>query len=236
VLAVDDPRLAELADRMVSEGREVVRCSSGGTAADVVVERDTGPDGTLRVEVQGRVVQQGLHSPARESNLACALGVVLALGLPVEAAAARVEGLPSTAHRLQSVTGSGGALVLDDTYNSNPAGAAVALSVLAELGAQAGRRVVVTPGMVELGRIQQRENAVLGRSAAAVATDLVVVGRTNRRALLEGVRAASGDGAHGSAPSVVEVATRQDAVTWVRANVGPGDVVLYENDLPDHYP
>jgi hypothetical protein len=35
---------------------------------------------------------------------------------------------------------------------------------------------------------------------------------------------------------VVEVATRQDAVTWVKANVGPGDVVLYENDLPDHYP
>ena len=236
VLAVDDPRLAALADRMVAEGRSVVRCSSGGTAADVVVERAAGPNGILRIEVQGRVVQEGLHSSARESNLACAVGVVVALGLPVDAAVARIEGIPSTAHRLESVTGAGGALVLDDTYNSNPAGAAVALSVLAELGAHARRRVVVTPGMVELGRFQQRENAVLGRSAAAVATDLVVVGRTNRRALLEGARAAFAEGARSSGPSVVEVATRQDAVTWVRANVGPGDVVLYENDLPDHYP
>ena len=126
--------------------------------------------------------------------------------------------------------------MLDDTYNSNPAGAAVALSLLAELGAHAKRRVVVTPGMVELGRLQQHENSALGRSAAAVATDLVVVGRTNRRALLEGARSASGDRTAGSGLSVVEVPTRQDAVTWVKANVGPGDVVLYENDLPDHYP
>jgi UDP-N-acetylmuramoyl-tripeptide--D-alanyl-D-alanine ligase len=126
---------------------------------------------------------------------------------------------------------------LDDTYNSNPAGAAVALSVLAELGSESHRRVVVTPGMVELGRLQQRENAALARSVAAVATDLVVVGRTNRRALLEGALK-DGEAGPGSGPrlSVVEVPTRDAAVSWVQANVGPGDVVLFENDLPDHYP
>jgi hypothetical protein len=32
------------------------------------------------------------------------------------------------------------------------------------------------------------------------------------------------------------VDTRDEAVSCVRANTGPGDVVLYENDLPDHYP
>ncbi len=186
VLATDDPRLAALADRLTAEGRAVVRCSSEDAAADVVVERISGANGTLRVKIRGRVVKDGLNSPARESNLASAIGVVAALGLPVEAALGRLDGLPSAAHRLESVRVSGGALVLDDTYNSNPAGSAVALSVLADVGARAERRVVVTPGMVELGRLQQRENAALGRSAAAVATDLVVVGRTNRRALLEG--------------------------------------------------
>ena len=58
--------------------------------------------------------------------------------------------------------------------------------------------------------------------------ELVVVGRTNRRALLAG---AADDG---SAP--VAVATREEAVAWVRSHLEGGDVVLYENDLPDHYP
>jgi UDP-N-acetylmuramoyl-tripeptide--D-alanyl-D-alanine ligase len=34
----------------------------------------------------------------------------------------------------------------------------------------------------------------------------------------------------------VTVARRDDAVAWVRDHLGPGDIVLYENDLPDHYP
>ncbi len=236
VLATDDPRLSALADQLVASGRSVLRCSTQSADADVLVERTTGSDGTLCVKVHGRVVKEGIDSVARESNIACAVGVVVALGLPVDTAVARIEGLPSTAHRLESVAGSGGALVLDDTYNSNPAGAKVALSLLARVGAKAARRVVVTPGMVELGRLQQRENTAFGRSAAAVATDIVVVGRTNRRALLEGAREASGEGRGSPGFSVVEVATRQEAVTWVKANVGPGDVVLYENDLPDHYP
>ena len=237
VLATDDPRLAALAGRLSDAGRRVVRCSATDARADVLVEREGGPTSKLRVTVNGRIVGQGLTNAGRESNLACAVGVVLALGLPVDGAVARLEGVPATAHRLEPATGSSGALLLDDTYNSNPAGAAVALSVLAELGARAKRRVVVTPGMVELGSLQQRENAALARSVAAVATDLVVVGRTNRRALLEGVLEAGRPGANGGhGLSVVEVPTREAAVSWVQANVGPGDVVLFENDLPDHYP
>jgi UDP-N-acetylmuramoyl-tripeptide--D-alanyl-D-alanine ligase len=229
VLATDDARLAELADRLSASGLEVVRCSSKDPKAEVLVERDGGTTGTLRISVNGEVIADGIHSTARESNLACAIGVVAALGYPVADAVARIESLPSAQHRLESTTGSGGALLLDDTYNSNPAGVAVALSVLAELGAGSNRRVVVTPGMVELGRLQQKENARFAKSVGAVATDLVVVGRTNRRALLEGAREQAG-------LCVVEVPTREAAVSWVRANVGPGDVVLFENDLPDHYP
>lgn len=242
VLATDDVRLAALADKLIADGRRVVRCSSRDPDADVLVERQGGATGTVRVSVGGRIIRDEIHNSARESNLACAVGVVIALGLELDAAVARLEGLPSSAHRLEPTTGSSGALLLDDTYNSNPAGAAVALSVLAELGAGSQRRVVVTPGMVELGRLQQIENAALGRSVAKVATDLVVVGRTNRRALLEGARqsvqpsADQPSAGRASDLSVVQVADREAAVSWVQANVGAGDVVLFENDLPDHYP
>jgi UDP-N-acetylmuramoyl-tripeptide--D-alanyl-D-alanine ligase len=88
--------------------------------------------------------------------------------------------------------------------------------------------------MIELGPLQARENAAFGRAAGEVASDVVVVGRTNRRALLEGLSAAQAAG-EGAAQARV-VRRREEAVAWVRATLGPGDAVLYENDLPDHFP
>jgi UDP-N-acetylmuramoyl-tripeptide--D-alanyl-D-alanine ligase len=117
---------------------------------------------------------------------------------------------------------------VDDTYNSNPAGAAAALETLAGLGNNGGRKVVVTPGMVELGHIQRAENEAFARAAVGIATDLIVVGHTNREALMRG--------AAGSTVNVVALATRDEAVEWARSHLGEGDAVLYENDLPDHYP
>jgi UDP-N-acetylmuramoyl-tripeptide--D-alanyl-D-alanine ligase len=118
-------------------------------------------------------------------------------------------------------------LVVDDTYNANPAGAIAALELLGSLPVE-GRRVVVTPGMVELGSRQGTENEAFAGAAAHLASDLVVVGRTNADALTRGARSGGAD--------VVRVPTRERAVQWVRSTLGTGDAVLYENDLPDHYP
>ena len=140
---------------------------------------------------------------------------------------ARLGGLPRPEHRQTVTRSERGFLVIDDTYNSNPAGARLALTRLPGL-TDGGRGVLVTPGMVELGPNQAKENEVFAAAAAEVVDDIVVVGSTNRAALLRG-------SANGQA-SVTVVASRDEAVTWVRDNLGPGDAVLYENDLPDHYP
>jgi len=71
--------------------------------------------------------------------------------------------------------------------------------------------------MVELGKTQTAENAALAERAAGVLTDLVVVGRTNRAALVEGCRRA------GLPLSVSSSATREEAVAWRREQLGPGD-------------
>jgi UDP-N-acetylmuramoyl-tripeptide--D-alanyl-D-alanine ligase len=141
-------------------------------------------------------------------------------------------------HRLQAVQSASGVTILDDTYNSNPAGAAEALVALGGLAAGGsstttgpGRLAVVTPGMVELGSRQSDENRKFGAAAAEVADHLLIVGRTNRRALLAGVASVTGSPAR-----VMLVDHRDQAVEWVRKHLGPGDAVLYENDLPDHYP
>ena len=108
--------------------------------------------------------------------------MALELGAAPEAVARRLGSLPGVPNRLQRYEAAGGYAVLDDTFNANPAGARHALEVLVA-AAPAGRRVLVTPGMVELGTAQRAENASLGEAAAAVVTDVVVVGRTNRAAL-----------------------------------------------------
>ena len=95
--------------------------------------------------------------------------------------------------------------------------------------------------MVELGRRQAEENARFARVVAAVADDLVIVGRTNRCGWVAGAHSlADGPEADvhrdGGQTSYVLVDHREEAVAWVRDHLGAGDAVLYENDLPDHYP
>ncbi|MGH9128234.1 MAG: Mur ligase family protein [Acidimicrobiales bacterium] len=220
VLNVDDPRLAGLARSESGRGRRVWRCSALDPAADVWVGAGSG------VLVRGDWLCGPPPPGAPPTNVACAVAVALELGAPREEVARLVPSLPVLANRLSRREGEAGFAILDDTYNSNPAGAAMAIDALAGSGGPAAARVVVTPGMVELGERQEAENEALARRASGVVTQMVVVGRTNRRALLAG--AGSSD--------VVLAQTREEAVAWVREHLGPGDAVLYENDLPDHYP
>src|SRR5262249_9504906 len=130
-------------------------------------------------------------------------------------------------HRLELRTSERGVTVIDDTFNANPDGVRHALELLARVDTD-GRRVVVTPGMVELGAEQSDANEYFARLATATADTLVVVGHTNRAALERGAR--------NGTTTVEHVANRDRGTTWVRATLGWGDAVLYENDLPDHSP
>jgi UDP-N-acetylmuramoyl-tripeptide--D-alanyl-D-alanine ligase len=238
VIAVDDPRLAGVADAVAAAGRRVVRCSGHDRAADVCVVR-SGDGSHLSAYLGDTVLGEDLVAApgVQPTNVACAIGVALALGVDPAVIAAGLAGLPSVDHRLAEVGSASGAVILDDTYNSNPAGASEALAALVAAAGPTGgepgggRAVVVTPGMVELGARQYDENVRFGTAIAAVASDLLIVGRTNRRALRAGVAAAPD-----STVRVLELADRGRAVEWVREQLGPKDVVLYENDLPDHYP
>lgn len=226
VLNIDEPELADLADVLAAD-RVVVRCSTQGAAeADVVVA----PSGdSWRIVVRGEEVLQLPAQPfGHPINLACALGVALALEVPVTAAMFAHRTLPSAPHRAELVQGPQGIAVIDDTYNSNPTGAAHAVRGAAARIQGDGRLYVVTPGMVELGTNQVQRNADLARLVVSRPEHtLVIVGWTNRRALLQG--AADGPG------KVMCFENRDKATEAVSERLKEHDVVLYENDLPDHY-
>jgi UDP-N-acetylmuramoyl-tripeptide--D-alanyl-D-alanine ligase len=225
VCNVDDERLDGLAKQLRDQGREVMRAASVRADVDVQVEAVAE---RWRVVVRGRELVVTSPIPGvQPTNLACALAAAVALGADPGDLVARIERIAPVPNRLTVASAPSGVLVVDDTYNANPAGASAALELLASLPVD-GRRVVVTPGMVELGTRQRTENEAFAGAAARFAAAVVVVGRTNVAALRTGAT-------HGGA-EVVRVATRERAVEWVRATLVHGDAVLYENDLPDHYP
>ncbi len=231
VLNNDDERLARFGTELASQGgKKVVLASGRDPAADVaVVPSSDGLSLFVSGEKVGLVSVGPAERPTAPSNAACAAAVALELGVPAPEVLTRLASLPLPANRLQRYRAEGGYIVYDDTFNSNPTGARLALCRLAEDPevSSSGRRVLVTPGMVELGPEQAQENEAFAAEAARVVDRLFVVGRTNRAALLSG------------AAGHVELTTvdRLDqAINWVRANLGPGDAVLYENDLPDHFP
>lgn len=224
VLNVDDDRLAALATELEQQGKKVIRCSSQ-RESDVRVRYD---NGSMHVMVGGREIGSVENPNVPPTNLACAVAVALQLEVPETSIAERLVSLPVAKNRQEVSTTPDGLVVIDDTFNANPASVRRGLGLLARSGSEGGRKVVATPGMVELGGRQNAENAAFAAEAAQVATDLVVIGKTNRKALLQG--------AAGTALNVVVVDRLPQAVQWMRQHVGSGDAVLYANDLPDHFP
>jgi UDP-N-acetylmuramoyl-tripeptide--D-alanyl-D-alanine ligase len=226
----DDPYLTRFADEVSLRGQRALRCSASRENADVAVISRGDAVEVYRSGTSVGSVDLGTAAPyVALSNIACALGAAVALGSDLAPLLGRLTTLPVVENRLTVRTASSGATILDDTYNSNPSGATFALRALAGLRIPGHRTLVVTPGMVELGPLQEVANRAFAAEAAAVATDLIVVGRTNRRALVAGASEGS------SEVRLRAVRNRGAAVAIVRDELGEGDVVLYENDLPDHY-
>jgi UDP-N-acetylmuramoyl-tripeptide--D-alanyl-D-alanine ligase len=146
----------------------------------------------------------------------------------IKAALAQLKPVP---HRLELTTAENGIRILDDGYNSNPDGAAYALKRLAELkrAVKGSRAVVMTPGMVELGKYQFAENQYFGGLIADVADHVIIVGDTNKRAILAGLNAMNYE-----PENISTVKTIDEAKQLFPKLLKSGDVLLIENDLPDN--
>lgn len=222
VLNVDDERLALWAEPLTAAGTHVLRAGSSSASLDVCVAVE---GSTWRVLHEGReLATLDEVRGVQPTNLACALAAALALGVAPEELGARARLVTPVANRLNVLTAPSGVVVVDDTFNANPASAVVALRTLASLEVP-GTRYVVTPGLVELGVDQYPENLRLGQRVASIDAHLVIVARTNAVALRTGY-----------AEDVRRFNRRAEAVAWVRSALRDGDAVLYLNDLPDHYP
>ena len=195
-------------------------------AEDIAV----GPQGSsfTLVDAEGNraACQTRLLGAHNIQNLLLCCEVALYLGLTLEQLAAGIAKLEPVEHRLQLIAGQG-VTVIDDAFNSNPAGAHAALAVLRGFP---GRHIVVTPGMVELGAEQDAHNEAFGREMAQSADVVMLIGRRQTQAIARGLLSA------GFPPDNLHQLDSLDESTALLQRLSrPGDTVLYENDLPDNY-
>jgi UDP-N-acetylmuramoyl-tripeptide--D-alanyl-D-alanine ligase len=162
------------------------------------------------------------------TNLLLATAVAVHQGMSLREVAFRVRALRPAESRLVRETTPQGITIINDAYSANPVGAVSALRVLGMH--QTGRRVLVTPGMVELGDLHDRENQRLGEVAAQYATDVILVGEEQTRPIKTGLEVAGFP-----AEQLQVVNELREAIHWYENNLQPGDTVLFLNDLPDTY-
>lgn len=195
---------------------------SGSSMVDAVSASPNTPSTCTSVHVQLRLL--GEHNVM---NFLLAAGAAAALGLRGETIAIAAQRIKPVEHRLE-MKERNGRIILDDAFNSNPVGAKNAVDVL--MAVEGGKKVLITPGMVELGDLQDELNREFGRQIAQAAPDQVLlVGPRQTQPILEGILETN------PSQSVKQVRTLFEANDWIDSYTSAGDVILYENDLPDSY-
>ena len=182
----------------------------------------------LKFTVRGVEFETKLLGKHNVQNLCAAIAVANTLGIPLERLRLPVRQLEAVEHR-QQLRGSGNRLIIDDAYNSNPAGALAALETLSLFE---GLRILVTPGMVELGAKQTELNTQFGRDAATRCDRAVLVGKRQAAPIQAGLIEVGFPKEH-----IIIVDTIQEAIAAADAfdTDGGRRVILLENDLPDNY-
>ena len=166
-----------------------------------------------------------------EHNVQNVLGAIAyahGAGISLDKLLLPVKRIAAVPHRLQLLDKGNGVTYIDDAYNSNPNGCRAALNVLSLFDAC---RILVTPGMVELGAKQEELNFEFGQEAAKACDYIVLVGKNQTVPIYNGIKDA------GYNMEQVFVADNlNEALAKVQSyQTSKKKVVLLENDLPDNY-
>ena len=195
---------------------ENVKGGRGGASFDLVL-------GEERVSVTTKLL--GKHNVL---NIIGAAGLAYSMGVSAKDIAFAVSRLTPTEHRLEMKTSVKGSLLIDDAYNANPEGCLEAVKVLGSF--EGMQKVIITPGLVELGDKEYEYNKALGTAAAKVCDKIIFVGLKRSEPLAEGVRETDFN-----TENMYVASSFKEAMEIYSSFADENSVVLLENDLPDNY-
>ena len=179
--------------------------------------------GEERIPLQTRLL--GQHSIL---NLTVAVAIARYFDVSVKDIQFAVSTLKPTEHRLEVKGFVGGATMIDDAYNANPEGCLEAVNVLGRF--ENKQKIIITPGLVELGAKEEQCNFDLGVRAGEVCDRIVLVGLKRSEPIARGVRSTGFP-----EENLHIVASFKEAVALLSPMLDNSCVVLVENDLPDNY-
>lgn len=161
-------------------------------------------------------------------NILGALALGEAFGISKEKLIVGVKKVKPIAHRLE-LKKMGNINLIRDDYNSNPVGAKAALDMLKLMP---GKRVIVTPGMIELGNREYELNLELGRQIAKVCDEVILVGEHQTKPIQEGLQLE--DYPEKKIHIINNVVIAYQLLQQMKES-GKDLYALFENDLPDQY-
>ena len=179
--------------------------------------------------IQMQTIKTRLLGKHNIKNLLLAAGVAQEFEIRPETIAMAASKLEPVEHRLE-LKQQNGLTVIDDAFNSNPVGARNAVDILESFSG--GRKFIITPGMIELGDREEIENEEFGKYIGASSIDVVIlVGEERTKPIYRGI-----ESTHKCKEKQIKVvASLFEANDFLKSESKEGDIVLYENDLPDMY-
>lgn len=160
-------------------------------------------------------------------NITGAVAAAHGFGMPLQEMVRYVRRIEAVPHRMQIVN-KGAVTIIDDAFNSNPAGCRAALDTLKDMD---GERILVTPGMVELGKEEYELNRQFGAFAANCCDRIVLIGENQTKAIKEGALKANFP-----EEKLMVFEEFSEAIKKLYAmHSDKKKIILLENDLPDNY-
>ena len=194
-----------------------IKCSSKGTSFDVIFKG-------YKKKYSFETKLLGDHNVY---NILAGIACGIEFGIEVSELMSAVKAVRPVEHRLE-LKKLGNFYQIDDAYNSNPVGAENACKVL---GMMPGLKVVVTPGMIELGAKEKEYNKKFGEQIAEVADYAVLIGEKRTKPIKEGLLDKGFD-----KEKIIVFNDVRDAYPFIGSLTGKKEVyALFENDLPDTY-
>lgn len=161
-------------------------------------------------------------------NIVGAVAIADKLGLSADEIKSGAKFIRPVPHRLELKQNPNGSIIIDDAYNSNIKGANMALEVLKSF--EHRKRILITPGIVELGDKSEEINKELGKKSAHSADYIILVGAQQTVPIYNGIIEESFPD-----KQLYIAKNLQDALSQMNKIITPDSVVLLENDLPDNY-
>ena len=197
--------------------------------ADEITINEIGSNFTVYTKTGKKVeVKTKLLGKHNIINITGAIAICDKLGLSEEEIQAGVRFLKPVPHRLELKMHANGNIVIDDAYNSNSSGAKMALEVLKNF--QNRKRVLVTPGIVDLGEDSEKYNKILGNQAAEAADYIILVGEKQAEPIKKGIQEKNYP-----EENIFVAKDLNEAITKMNEVANANSVILLENDLPDNY-